>query len=135
MFFYSTKTKDIQTVILTNTFDSGDDEESDFEDVLRNKVMPGNGFVEESPECSEDETEMPILFERGGGNRGVEAPSTSNQYISRATQATSGRPISCSRRQCLPLLADNVLEENRYSSESQDDMPQPNLHFTNSNRN
>lgn len=132
MLFYSKKAKDIQTVIPTNAIDSGDDEESDFEDVFRNKCLPGNGFVEESPECSEDETEMPILFERGSGNRGVEAPSTSNHYISLATQATSDRPIRYSRR---PLLADNIPAENRCSSESEDDMPQPNLYLPNTNRN
>ena len=53
----------------------------------------------------------------------MEAPSTSNHNISPATQSNSGRPIRSNRRQCLPLLVDNMPEENGYSSGSEEVVP------------
>lgn len=114
--FYSKKPKDVQTVIPTNAVDSGDEEESDFEDVFH-------------------ESEMPIQSERGDGNAELEVPSTSNNYISPAVRLASGRPVRTSRRQCLPLLVDNMQEENSCRSESEDEMPQENVRLANLHRN
>lgn len=135
MLFYSKKPKDVQTVIPTNAVDSGDDEESDFEDRFRSSVMLGNAVIEESPECSEDDTELSVQFECGGGDAEMEAPSTSNHNINPATQSNSGRPIRSIRRQCLPLLVDNMPEENGYSSGSEEVVPQLNVRLPNRHRN